>query len=410
MSSLNQQLQRIRDYMKQFIPITMVITMGITPAIAQIYDPAPVDVTDGFAFIPDVESVVRYDDNIYRDESNKTSSSIFLVTPSIKFGTDDGVNQYGGTYQLTSASYSESSNNNYVDHRLKLLAHTEYTSKHRTDFSLGFNNLHEDKGDGLSESIDPSTFSEVIKYNESTARGYYQYGGLTSLMRIGGGVAYNNKSFQNYSDFTKYNDYASLKYFADSDYQVGDVTYLTVDVASTDTTYKDLKVNNESRDSRDNRALIGVKWEGLSKTTGIFKAGYQHKSFDSNRKSFSGSTFDLGIVWQALQHSSFTAHAIRSAEDSDNVGDYIEELTASLGWKHDWSEKFNSNLQAIYIDENYIGATREDDTTRATIDFNYDFTRWLRMTAGYEFSTKNSTAKDISYDKNVVNLGVSISL
>ena len=397
--------------MKKTIPLIASFVIGTSTATAPIYDPAPVDVTDGFAFIPDVESVVRYDDNIYQDESNKTSSSILLITPSIKFGTDDGVNQYGGAYELTSGSYSESSDDNFVDHRLNLLAHTEYTSKHRTDFSLGFNNLHEDRGEGLTESF-LTLPNEVLKYNEITARGYYQYGGLSSLMRVGGGLGYYSKSFQNHKNETKYNDFDALKSFVDADYQVGDVTYLTADIMTTDATYEHLRVGGESRDNRDNRALLGIKWEGLSKTTGIFKAGYQHKSFDSNRKSFSGSTFDAGIVWEPLQYSSFTAHAVRAAEDSDNIGDYIERLGVSLGWEHDWSEKFNSNIQAIYSNEDYVGDTnnRVDDTTSATFDFNYDFTRWLRVTAGYEFTTKDSNSQNISYDKNAVNLGVSIAL
>ena len=135
--------------------------------------------------------------NIYSDETNTTSSSIYLLKPSFKFGTDDGINQYGGVYQLTSASYSHGSEDNYTDHSLSLLAHTEYSNKHRTDFKLSFENLHEDRGSAFTES-DPSAYDEPLKYNQLAGRAYFQYGGLTSLMRLGGCLAYADKTYQNF--------------------------------------------------------------------------------------------------------------------------------------------------------------------------------------------------------------------
>ena len=408
--------------MKKEIPLIASIIMVSSTATAQIYDPAPVDVTDGFAFVPELESVVRYDDNIYQQEDDKISSTILLITPSVKFGTDDGVNQYGGTYKLISGSYSRGElkdgsdpegSDDFVDHRLNLDAHTEYTSKHRTDFNFAFNNLHENRGSGLTEDLtNLNGIDEVLKFNELHARGYYQYGGANALMRVGLGLAFFDKEFKNFIDRTKYNDYSYFKYFGDVEYQLGKVTYLTADLIYKDITYKHLEVGNESRDNQDNSALLGFKWKGLSKTTGFLKAGYQHKSFESNRKSFSGSIFDVGVVWKALQHSAFTFHGVRAAEDSDRVGDYIERLTGSVGWRHDWSKKFYSNIQGAYSTEDYIGDinNREDDVTRGALDLNYDITRWIRVTAGYELITKKSTADNIAYDKNTVHLGVNIAL
>lgn len=394
----------------KLIPLVAIATLSATTVNAENFEPAPYEVTDGFAIIPQLEASVRYDDNIYNDEFDTTSSSIYLLKPSFKFGTDDGINQYGGLYELTSATYSNGSDDNYLDHRLALLAHTEYSAKHRTDFKLGFSNLHEDRGSGLTET-DSTIIDEPLKYNELTARGYYQFGGLTSIMRIGGGIAYANKTYKNFTDESKYSDVNGLRFFADADYQFGSVTFLTFDLSTTDKQYDHLRTGADSRDNQDTIALVGMKWEGLGKTTGTMKVGAQYKTFDSsNRESFTGVNADLGITWEPVQYSSFTVHVRRNAEDTDTVGDYIETLGSSIEWKHEWTDRFYSTAQYIYSNEDYIGADREDNTNNAALYLNYDFTRWMKVTAGYELTNKDSNADDISYDKNAVTLDVVVSL
>jgi len=390
----------------KFLPVASMVALSVSNVSAQQFEPAPYELTDGFAITPQVSATVRYDDNIYSAESDTTSSSIFLLTPSIKFGTDDGINQYGGSYELTSGSYSESSDDNFVDHKLKLLAHTEFSAKQRTDFIFSFSNLHEDRGTGLTET-GALDFDEVLKYNELTAQGYYQYGGLSSIMRVGGGIAYADKAYQNFTEQTDQSDVSGLRFYTDADYQVGSVTFLTFDLSTTAIEYD----NDTTRDNQDTRALIGLKWQGLGKTTGTVKAGYQHKDFDNSvREDFSGNTVDLGVVWEPVQYSALSAHLTHAAEDSNTVGDYIETLGGSIVWDHNWNDKLDSSLQYIYLNENYIGETREDDTNSVALYLNYDFTRWMKVTAGYEFTSKDSNATNISYDKNAVNLGVVVAL
>ena len=399
-----------KDKKMKFIPVILLSPVLALNAYADIFEPAPIKVTDGFSITPQISTSVRYDDNIYSETDQATSSSIYLLNPSFKFGVDDGINRYGGTYTLNSGSYSNGSEDNYIDHNLSLLAHTEYTDRHRTDFKFSYANLHEDRGSGLSEG-DSTSYDEPLKYNELNVRGYYQYGGMTSLMRVGGGVDFNNISYQNFTSTTKYDDYSRLKLFADADYQVASVTFLTFDVSSSNIEYKYLEPGENSSDNQDSSALIGFKWAGLSKTTVIAKAGYQYKTFDSNeRENFSGNTVVLGVTWKPREYSTFTAAFSRAAEDSSTDGDYILALDSSLGWKHEWTEDFNSNIRLIYTDEDYIGFARSDKTKNLVLSLNYDLTRWIQINAGYEFTDTDSTETGISYDKNAVNLGVVVAL
>ncbi|WP_181817711.1 outer membrane beta-barrel protein [Psychromonas sp. B3M02] len=390
-----------------FLAISPVFVIN---AFAESFDPAPIKVTDGFMVVPQVSASVKYDDNIYDQEDDTTSSAIYIVTPSIKFGVDDGINRYGGSYRLTSASYENGSEDNYTDHTLSLLAHTEYTDRHRTDFSLSYANLHEDRGSGLSEG-NSSFFDQPIKYNELNARGYYQFGGLNAIMRIGGGVNFSDVDYRNFIVTTRFDDVSKLTFFADADYQAGNVTYLTFDVSTTDVQYDELEVGQESGDNRDSSALVGFRWLGLGKTTATAKVGYQYKTFESeSRENFSGNTVELGATWKPQEYSTFDISFSRAAEDSSTVGDYILEINSGLAWKQSWTEDFDTSLSFSYTDEDYIGFSRNDKTKNLALNLNYTVTRWIKLQAGYQFTDKNSTETDISYDKNAVNLGIVVAL
>jgi len=382
----------------------------VVNAFATEFDPAPIKVTDGFLVVPQLSSRVEFDDNIYEQEDDVTSSTIYIVSPSVRFGVDDGINRYGGSYSLTSATYENGSEDDYLDHNLSLLAHTEFTDRHRTDLTFSFANLHEDRGSGLTEG-NAFFFNEPIKYNELNARGYYQFGGLNAIMRIGGGVNFTDTDYRNFRTTTQFDDVSELTYFADVDYQAGNVTYLTFDISTTDVEYDRVAANNESSNNRDSSALIGFRWLGLGKTTAIAKVGYQYKTFESDsRESFSGNTVEIGVTWDPQEYSTFNLNFSRAAKDPDTVGDYILEIDSNLSWQQSWSEDFVSTLKFSYLDEDYIGFSRNDKTKSVGLNLNYTVTRWIKLTAGYQLTDKNSTETDIGYDKNAVNLGIVVAL
>ena len=393
----------------KLLSLTVLAVIVTTSAQAAIFDPAPVKVTNGFSIVPQLETSVSYNDNIYTTEDNLVSSTITISKPSFIFGTDDGINRYGGEYELVAGFYSENSDDNYVDHNLTLAAHTEYTDKHRTDSNADFSNLHEDRGSDLSESESSDYNEDPYKYNTYLGHAYYQYGAESALINVGGGLQYYAKEYQNYSDDTDAYDYSTWTLTLDSDYQVGDVTYLTSDLSLASTVYPDY----ESKDNTNSTVYLGVRWEGMDKAVGEIKLGYQYKDFDDDSvDDFNGVSTDIGIVWKPLQRSNFELHIIRETEESYNVGDYVLVLSSSLAWTHDWNKKFSSDISLIYSNEDYANADREDDVITTSLDLNYDFTRWFTMTAGYEYADTDSTsnASGIIYTQNVVSLGVTVAL
>ena len=392
----------------KLLSIITLSTLTATAVQASIFEPAPVKLGDGFSIVPQLETDVYSNSNLYTDESDANSSIIYVVEPSMTFGVDDGINRYGGNYALTSGSYSYDNDDNYLDHDFNLFGHTEFTERHRTDIGFGFVNKHENRGSGYTED-DASTYDEPLKYNQLFGKLYYQYGVATALVNLGGGVRYDVREYQNFTSDTEENNFDKLTLSVDAEYQIGAITYLTADFNRADIKYK----YDDTKDNINNVWTVGGYWKGTGKTVGSAKFGYQYKAFDdASNDDFSGSTVDLGIGWKPIEYSNFELHFVRSAEESgsDSDADYILTNAGSLNWEHNWNEKIDSNVGLVYRVDDYVGLSRKDTTGSVSVALIYEITRWMKVRSGYQFTNKNSTASDISYDRNLFNLGLTVAL
>lgn len=363
-------------------------------------------------FEPQFTTIVQYDDNIYTSEFGTVSSFIYYLNPSIAFAIEDGSNRYGGKYILTSSFYSDDKRgtDDIHNHQLSFFVHSEFTSKHRIDLNFGYDNLHEKRGEGLTEG-NPFRFSRPLDYDQLSTRFHYLFGGRNAKMRIGTGLSYYDKEYNSFTQITKYRDLDRLTFFADADYQIGDVTYLIFDVSTADINYKHHSDDEFVKDNRDSRALVGLTWRGSSTINGRGRLGYQYKTFDeAERSNFNGNTVDLMINWIPKKRAIYSVTLSRVAEDSDTVGDYINNLTGSIGWQHQWTNKFDSNIQFEYSNQDYIGADREDKITNINTHFIYSFSRWLNLSAGYVRSISNSNVANIGYDQNIFTLSLKVGL
>lgn len=394
--------------------ILCIMSFTSASTLAEKFEPAPVF----NYFIPQFETIVNYDDNIYTSETESVSSFITYLVPSIKFRNNGVINRYGAEYKLISSFYSDGITNtegetdDVTDQLFSLFTYNEYTPRNRTAVDLSYDNLHENRGSGLTEDL---TFllKSPIQYNDFNGRLYYQFGGLRAKMRIGAGISYHDKQYQNYKDQTKYKDLDETTLSADVDYQVGDITYFTFDLSSTDINYKYSLPDSISQNNKDNRILVGISWRGVSKIQGSARFGYQYKTYDEyeeGRDDFDGLTTSVAINWKPLQRSTLSIITSRAAEESETVGDYINKVSGTLRWGHQWSNKIDTRLQFRYQDKDYVGAERRDQITDFNAEVVYGLSRRLNLALGYNYTNTDSNADNVSYDRNIFNFSFKVSL
>ncbi len=394
----------------KFIIILILSLFTISKTFADPFQPAKVF----RIFEPQFTTIIEYDDNIYTDQSATVSSFIYYLKPSIAFTIEDGANRYGGEYILTSSFYSDNQeandNDDMTDHEFSLFSYNEFTSKHRTNLYLGYDNLHERRGSGFTDER-PFSVGTPIEYDQSIVHFHYQFGGRNAKMRIGAGVSYYDKEYDSDNQSIRNNDFDKVTYSADADYQIGNVTFLTLDISSAEVSYTNLS----EKDNRDKQVLLGLTWRGSSLINGRARIGYQYKTFsDAERDDFQGNTVDFRVNWLPKARDIYSLTLRRAAEDYGSIGeqtvDYINHFTGSVGWQHQWTNKFDSNIQFAYTNEDYIGADREDKITNINAELIYGFARWLNLSAGVQHLVSSSNTDNYDYDQNIYTVTLRVGL
>jgi len=374
-------------------------------------EPEPYITDSGIAIVPIINTGYKYDNNIFSQGSDTTDSGIFTLAPSVNFLLDDGINNYQLDVGVESATYLDSSDDNFVIGNLGFTGHLEASSRSRFDVSLEANKDVEPRGTGLTEGLGDE-IDEPLSYNEQLAKLSYEYGSLSSSGRIAFMGRYYNKNYTNFTEFTGRIDVRSFNQST-----LGSTFFYTTN-ASTDAFFE-IKAGpirydvaeTISRDSDMLRALVGVKWEATKLTSGSFKIGQEQKDFtDAGREDFKGVSWEGNIDWKPLTYTTLTLETSRAAKDPDLQGDYISESIYAANWQHEWDEKVSSTLSFSYVREEYTGFERLDKSNNLYADVSYKFRRWLDVAFYIEYTNQDSTRDDIVYDKNVVGLDFTFSL
>ena len=169
-----------------------------------------------------------------------------------------------------------------------------------------------------------------------------------------------------------------------------------------DNSYDNLVFGLPSLDSTDTQFLLGATWQRTYKTTGFFKVGYIQKNFDSDlRDDDSGLTWQSGIDWKPKTYSTVHLETTKTFNETNGDGDSIDASYYLLNWKHAWKTRFTTNINLAYQNQTFNNDPRDDDYYQAGISANYDFRRWLSISAGYRYLNLNSTDDTFDYDQNI---------
>jgi len=391
-----------------FIKLSLLI--GSVFNVAHSIEKASINLDNGIYIKPLLNVVSKYDDNIYQQTSNKQGDSIIVISPSVDLLFDDGLNQYKLDIGLTSGTYSKNSDDNYLDSNVDFSAHFEPSQRHRFDVLTSASSQTEPRGTGVTEG-EGSALPEPLTYKDNTIGGKYEFGALSSVARISFEAQAVNKKYDNFRSVSKYRDNSSIKLGSSLFYKIDSATDLFVVVSRDDIEYMHIEENTPSRDSIDDRALLGVQWEMTSMSTGVAKFGYQNKSFGGlSRQDFSGLSWQAQIEWQPLTYTNITFETSRSAKDPTTLGDYVNQSLFALSWNHDWNEKFSSSIGASFTKDVYTGIYREDEVMMASVSLTYLVQRWLEVGIFIDIKDNESTSELMSFDKNLIGFNFNISM
>ncbi|MGK0298265.1 MAG: hypothetical protein ACI9XC_001884 [Gammaproteobacteria bacterium] len=362
---------------------------------------------------PSMKIITRYSDNLYSSNSNKKSTLIGIVEPAVKLLLEDNIKTLTLDYSIQSGAHTVSSADNYADQ--KLLGVFEYhpTTKLKMAARLEYLDEHDPRGTARTEGVgvvNPLNL-DPDEWHSYGIGGQVSYGSPNATGSIELETNYIAKEYDNNRQFTFTRDRNDFNLRGTFYYKIRSATQLLFEVNQTVYDYENSFSGSPSLDSTDRDYLFGVTWERTAKTTGFVKFGYTEKDFDSDlRNDTSGIKWQTGTRWRPRTYSTVDISTERRQDETNGIGDSIDVGDFKVSWNHEWRDRISSNIDFVFGEDDYTSSVREDTRFRAGLMINYDWQRWLRMSAGCEYEQRDSNVDTFDYERNLLDFRVNLTL
>lgn len=374
---------------------------------------ASIEVGEGLLLTPALDVDLEYDDNIFQSEDNEKDSLVTRVAPSFEFAAERertrATLSYGGNYSF----FANSSDDNVDNHIVRTgLAFTGARSS--LDLFGSFARSSDPRGTGPSDGLGDVAARRI--FTEPTESDTWSWGANASFQpggRLGLtlGYGFSDLKYQNFRQFTRERDRQTEQFSLGLDYVLTVKTSAIVNLSRAKTDYDFTPANGNSLNSDQDRITAGLRWEATARTTGSVQFGWQEKDFDDPaRGKVDGFTWDASIDWAPKTYSVFTFSTGNTFTETDNVGSAKEVSTVGVSWSHGWSDRLGTTTGLQYAEEEFKDFARTDDFYRFTLEFDYDFRRWMTLGGGVKISSRASDVDAADYDRNIVFLRAMMSL
>ena len=277
---------------------------------------------------------------------------------------------------------------------------------------------HENRGEGLTEG-QGDTLPDLVYFQTHQLNTKYRFGANGARGNIELGINYFDKRYTNYRENlpfsqtkkAKYNDFRSPSMTAEFYMRMAADTYWLIGTEQKKTTYITPNPNQISRDGLSSTYFTGVSWAISGKTTGVARIGVQDKHFDSvQREDFTGLSWDIGAEWTPQNQTLVSLSTKQAAINPDLYGDYNLQTRVHLTIEHNWNSYLKSDFSTSYLNEDYTGVDRKEDSYTLKVGVDYQFRRWLSVSGQWQFIEKESNWAGYSYDQNLWSLAFNLSL
>lgn len=383
------------------------LVFAVEPAIVQL---------GNFNVIPTLGLDILHDDNIFRDNTDETSSFLGVMTPTVNLGLIDGLNSYNFQAQIIDGSFTDSSDDDFTDWQLSAIAHLEITSRNIVDITLSHFAAHEFRGTGVSQYSNRP--DEPDQFDEQQAEIVYQYGARTAN-RLVFNLNLYDREYTNNREFNEGFSYDRLGYGATFFLNVLPRTDILFELRQSDVNYAgDTSAtgnvfNPNNDDSTETYGYIGVSWEATAQTTGEIRIGQGRKDFQAGNledQDQSLPSYEAGITWSPRTYSEVEFSASQTFGASFGGGDAIENRTIELNWRHDWSNRLSSEFRASNSNYDYIGSNLVDEFQTISAGLSYGLARWIDVRMELLYDNRDSSESLFGYDRSVITLGFVASL
>jgi len=355
-------------------------------------------------FTPTLDLEAYYTDNLWLTDTQEKNTWVGVITPRLQTWLQNGASDYSLTFELEDSTYASSDDDDYTDYTATVDVHQVFNARNRLNLYGEYYDGHEKRGTGFIEGELSLITDKPIEYERSTFGGDYTYGSKTSRGRLKVAAESVDFDYQNYRDFTRFFDRTEDALAGTLFWKVAPRTDALVEARAINNDYDDEDPSDPAgtHTSDELNYLLGVAWEATGRTSGHVKLGMYDRDYDSGaREDEDGFLWEVGVRYQPRTYSTLDLNTRRYYQETNGLGDGINTRALNLGWGHSWNQRSSTHLNLGYMNDDYEGGDREDDTYDLEARYDYGFRRWVDLSAGYRYQYRDSDLNFFDYSGNI---------
>jgi polysaccharide biosynthesis protein VpsM len=160
-------------------------------------------------------------------------------------------------------------------------------------------------------------------------------------------------------------------------------------------------------DSSEHYILGGVSWDFTAKTKGTLKAGYAVKDFSNSPEIYEHFSVEGQLDYRFTPKTLIAANVYRKTSET-NLSGMAFSVTDGLDLRlqHLLNPKITTTAGFVFLHDQYknlqLADTVTADTYQWSLAVQYAFRTWLKGNLGYAFTRKNSSLRELEYDRNTL--------
>ena len=286
---------------------------------------------------PYIGLAVGRDDNLFLSNTNEKASPLYIVNPGFKLDARSSNVVFQGDYYGTLGRYTDSRDDDYIDHFAKNQLDWALDSRTFARVGLDYARTHDPRG-----STDRPLSSTPDKYQLITPNATFAYGVPGAAGRIELYYSHIDKNYINNRETTASGDYERQEYGGAFYWRVMPKTYLVVEARGAQISYDLTNIAS----GRERRYYGGVSWEATAATTGTVKVGRLERTSDLGAPDFSGTSWEALVSWAPRSYSTFEFYSSRQINEASGVGRFIVSDATGANWNHSWNSYLSSTVHA----------------------------------------------------------------